>query len=437
MSDQSKTTAPPPISLAGWALLFMLVGASVLFFIDRQSLAILKSTISGEFGMNNENYGTLIMAYLMPYTIGYLFSGQLIDRWGTRRCATLFLIGMSSATVGCGLAHNFHQLMAAQIILGLSESGVVPSIMVMTTKWYPAERRGFVLTMFQAFQSIGPIMTPPLVAALCLSHGWRTSFLVPGTLSFALALVWFLSDRSPVPAASTTRPRTGVPGLGSLKFVLTTPALRGVLLVRIITDPAWFFLLYWQAAFLQDRAGWTLGELGRWTWLPPAVAAVVNILVGSWSDRHLRASGHAPTARRIALQRLAMLAPCFALAPFAVGNKFVVLGLLVLCYVMANVWLTMVNVLVTEVAPAGTVATAFGALSALGGMSSIAFNYVAGPLVDHLGYGTMFVTCACLYPIGVLILYRYYGRHPRDADVDGVYQNQEKQVPDVICEAVK
>jgi hypothetical protein len=45
MSTQNKTTAPPPISLVGWALLFMLVGASVLFFIDRQSLAILKSTI--------------------------------------------------------------------------------------------------------------------------------------------------------------------------------------------------------------------------------------------------------------------------------------------------------------------------------------------------------------------------------------------------------
>jgi ACS family hexuronate transporter-like MFS transporter len=424
MNTQNKTTAPPPISLVGWALLFMLVGASVLFFIDRQSLAILKSTISGEFGMSNENYGTLIMAYLMPYTLGYLFSGQLIDRWGTRRCAALFLIGMSSATVGCGLAHNFHQLVVAQIVLGLSESGVVPSIMVMTTKWYPAERRGFVLTMFQALQSIGPIMTPPLVAALTLAHGWRTSFLVPGTLSFALAAVWYLTDRKPAPNASVGRTRIGAPGLGSLKLVLKTPSLRGVLLVRIITDPAWFFLLYWQAAFLQDRAGWTLAELGRWTWLPPAVAAVVNILAGLWSDKQLRTSGHAPTARRVALQRLAILAPCFSLAPFAVGNKFVVLGLLVLCYVMANVWLTMVNVLVTEVAPPGTVATAFGALSALGGMSSIAFNYVAGSLVDHLGYSTMFVACACLYPLGVVILRHYYGRRVVEANTDGSDANK-------------
>jgi MFS family permease len=409
MNNQSKPVAPPPIPLVGWALLFMLVMASVLFFIDRQTLAILKSTISVDFAMKNESYGRLIMAYLLPYTVGYLFSGQLIDRWGTRRCAALFLVGMSAATIGCGLARNFYELLLAQVVLGLSESGVVPSIMVMITKWFPAERRGFVVTMHQALQSIGPVLTAPLVAALTIKFGWRSSFLIPGILSVGLALVWFLSDRSGMPAAAVRCPHTGAPGFGSLKFVLTTPALRGVVLTRIITDPAWFFLIYWQAAFLQDRGGWTLAALGRWTWLPPAGAAFMNIFMGWWSDKHLRASGHAPTARRIALQRLAMLAPCFALAPFAVGSKPFVLVLLILCYVMANCWLTMVNVLVTEVAPPGTVATAFGAMSALGGLASILFNYAAGWLVDKLGYATMFVTCACLYPLGVMILHHYYG----------------------------
>jgi sugar phosphate permease len=177
----------------------------------------------------------------------------------------------------------------------------------------------------------------------------------------------------------------------------------------MVTDPAWFFLIYWQAAFLQDRGGWSLAELGRWTWLPPATAAIVNILTGLSSDRHLRRSGHAPTARRIALQRIALLAPCFALAPLAIGNKALVLGLLVLCYVMANVWLTMVNVLVTEVAPKNMVGTVYGILSAFGGVCSFIFNYIAGPLVDRLGYGVVFVFCACLYPLGLLIFRTHFG----------------------------
>lgn len=390
----------------------MLVMASVLFFIDRQTLAILKSTISSEFALNNRDYGLLLTAYMVPYTIGYLFSGQLIDRWGTRRCATLFLLGMSAATVAGGLARNFHELMAARVALGIAESGVVPSIMVLITKWYPQERRGFVVTMHQALQSIGPVITAPLVAAITLSHGWRTSFVIPGMAGFALALIWFLADRAPMPApvVAGSSPRGG--GSAAFRFVITSRLLRGVLLARVVTDPCWFFLIYWQAAFLQERGGWTLAELGRWTWLPPAVAAVGNVIVGLWSDRMLRQSADAPTARRLALQRLVWLAPCLALAPFAVDNKAVVLALLVLAYFMANCWLTMINVLVTELAPPGTIATTLGTMSALGGATSIVFNYAAGPLVDAFDYDAMFIVCGCLHPVGAFILYHFYGARP-------------------------
>jgi ACS family hexuronate transporter-like MFS transporter len=423
MQNRKEIPAPPAISPAGWALLLLLVAASVLFVMDRQALAILKATISKEFGTDNGDYGLLVTAYLLPYTIGYLFSGQLIDRFGTSRCAVIFLIGMSAATVACGLAHNLHELMAAQVLLGLSESGIVPSIMVMVTRHYPAERRGFVLTMFQALQSIGPVITPPVVAAITLAHGWRSSFLVPGMLSIVLALVWFLADSRPRPDAVPFEAKNNVIGFQSIKMMFTSPALRGVLLVRMVTDPAWFFLIYWQAAFLQDRAGWTLADLGRWTWLPPAVAAVVNIMAGVFSDRHLRRDGDAPKARQAALRRIAWLAPCFALAPFVTGNRFLVLSMLVLCYVMANVWMTMVNVLVTEVAPQGMVATVYGVLSALGGVCSFIFNSVAGSLVDHLGYATVFIFCACLYPVGLWILWLHYGGPKKQA------------VPQLVAEA--
>jgi len=173
------------------------------------------------FKLSNQDYGLLITAYMVPYTLGYLVSGQLIDRWGTRRCATIFLLGMSIATVACGLARTFHELLAARVGLGIAESGVVPSIMVLITKWYPRERRGFVVTMHQALQSIGPVITAPLVAGLTLSQGWRTSFLLPGVIGFALALTWYLSDRVSVPSnvVDTTKPKIG---FDALRFVPRT-----------------------------------------------------------------------------------------------------------------------------------------------------------------------------------------------------------------------
>jgi ACS family hexuronate transporter-like MFS transporter len=284
--------------------------------------------------------------------------------------------------------------------------------MVLITKWYPPEHRGFVVTMHQALQSIGPVITAPLVAAITLSHGWRTSFIFPGVAGFALALVWFLADRAPMPPPVITGNAKRGGGFAAFRFVITSRLLRGVLLARVVTDPCWFFLIYWQAAFLQERGGWTLAELGRWTWLPPAVAAIGNVVVGLWSDRLLRKNSDAPTARRIALQRLVWLAPCLALAPFVVDHKAAVLALLVLAYFMANCWLTMINVLVTELAPAGTIATTLGTMSALGGASSIVFNYAAGPLVDAFGYTAMFIVCSCLHPLGAFMLYTLYRVRP-------------------------
>jgi MFS transporter, ACS family, hexuronate transporter len=216
-------------------------------------------------------------------------------------------------------------------------------------------------------------------------------------------------------AAAETPADAGVRKLSFLagfKRVLGHRPFRGVLLTRIVTDPAWFFLIYWHPGFLQERGGWALADVGRWTWMMPAAAALANVFVGSWSDRLFQRSGDAPAARRAALQRLAWLAPCFALAPLATGIPAVVLVLLVLCYLMANTWLTITAVLGTEVAPPGMVATAIATLSALGGATSVAFNYVAGPLIDLFGYATMFVACACLHPLGAWILQRFYGRPP-------------------------
>lgn len=261
--SSSSTASVPRIGATGWALLMMLVSASVLFFIDRQTLAILKSTLSEEFDLNNEAYGILITGYMIPYTLGYLVSGQIIDRWGTRRCASIFLLGMALATIGCGLARNFHELLAARVVLGIAESGVVPSIMVLITKRFPRERRGFVVTMHQALQSAGPIMTAPLVAAITLSHGWRSSFLLPGIFSLALAAVWFLSDREPRRSAAAAGPTDGTAkpaepqpmrGLAALKFVLTSRRIRGVLIARLLTDPAWFFSSIGRPGFCRNGA---------------------------------------------------------------------------------------------------------------------------------------------------------------------------------------
>jgi ACS family hexuronate transporter-like MFS transporter len=401
--------AAPAVGWRSWRMLLVAAGAGMVFYLDRQSVAILKSTISAALGLTNADFALLITAYLAPYTVFYFFSGRLIDRWGTQRAATAFLVGMGVATFGCALARTLPEMGAARGLLGIAESGISPSIILMMTFWFPSARRGFATTVCQAIQAIAPVLAPPVLVWLALRGDWRWSFGLPAALSFVVALAWWNFDRNPAVAApgraaTNLDRRTGL--LASIREVFGIPALRGLIIARILCDPFYFFLNNWHTGFLQEHAGWTLPEVGRWTWIPWAFVPLANIGVAAWSDREAKRLGDAAFARARTLRLLACLAPAAALAPFAPHTGPAVLGLITLSLLMTTCWIALSGVMVGELAPPGTIATTIGILSALSGASSIAFNQVAGALIDHFGYTALFVGGACLHPLAALVLWR-------------------------------
>lgn len=384
--------------------------AGMVFYLDRQSIAILKSTISEALGLSNADFALLITAYMVPYTAFYLFSGRLVDRMGTRRAASLFLVGMGLATLGCALARTVPELMAARGLLGIAESGISPSIVVMMTMWFPPARRAFATTLSQAVQSIAPILAPPLLVWLALRGDWRMAFMLPAILSMFVAGFWWLSDRGAPLAGNSgkqNQPMSARPGLGSaLRLIFGNRALRGLILARILCDPFYFFLNNWHTGFLQEHAGWSLVEVGRWTWIPWAFVPLANIGVAMWSDRQTRKLNDPVSARNQTLRLLACLAPAAALAPFVPHTGPAVLGLITISLLMTTCWIALSGVMVSELAPPGTVATTIGILSALSGVTSILFNQLAGSLVDQFGYTALFVGGACLHPLAALVLWR-------------------------------
>lgn len=404
----SPTEPPPAVGWRSWRMLFVAACAGMVFFLDRQSIPILKSTVSEALNLNNADFALLITAYMVPYTACYLFSGRLIDRWGTRRGASLFLIGMGIATLGCAVARNLPEMVVARGLLGVAESGISPSIVLMMVLWFPAARRAFATALCQAIQSIAPVLAPPLMVWLALRGDWRMSFALPAILSMMVGVMWWLADRNPPLTAPTIRQTAPpAPGIGAaLRQIFSVPALRGLIVARILCDPFYFFLNNWHTGFLQEHAGWSLTDIGRWTWIPWVFVPLANIGVAIWSDRQTCRHGNPGAARSRTLRLLACLAPAAMLAPFAPHSGPAVLGLITLSLLMTTCWIALSSVMVSELAPAGTIATTIGILSALSGVTSILFNQIAGTLVDQFGYTLLFVGGACLHPLAALILWR-------------------------------
>ena len=393
------------VSPRSWVIILLSGLAGMLFYIDRQALSVLKTTLKDDWALTDVNYGWLVAAYMIPYTIFYLISGRLIDRWGTRLMMPIFLAGMAVATVGSGLAVGLWSFGATRVLLGVAEAGIIPAVMVAIVAWFPVNQRGTATTLNKPLTVAGPILVVPFAAWMSAHYGWRWAFIVPGVLSGAVAVAWWFTDRGAPAEAAFGAPRE----LPSFRTVLARKDIRGVLLARLLTDPLWFFLMFWQPGFLQEELGVSLVDFGRLGWIPAATSLLGIMALGFTSDVLVR-RGVAPARSRVRI-----LIYAAALAPALIALTWthsisVSLALLSLVQVMTASWLSFSAVLLSDLVPPRMVGTTVAVMSALGATSGLLLNLAAGPLIEAFGYNHLLAAGALLHPLAALVLWRAYLR---------------------------
>lgn len=400
------TGSPDWILPRSWVVLLLLGATGFLFRFDRQVFSILKSTMSLDLGLSNTDYSLLVAGFMLPFTIGFLFAGRIVDRWGTQRTLWLFIIGMSLSTVALGLVKSFAGLLAARIALGAAAAGVMPAVLVAVTQWFPVERRTTAFTVQSALHNCGAILAPPLVAGISLFAGWPAAFIVPGIAGLGIALALRGADAgAPFKPVAETSNRPAA----SWRELFHSRPLRLLILARMCSDPFWFFLFYWQSAYLQERVGLTLTDLGSWTWIPPAFSVVATLVLGNLIDRMIRGGRSPLHARLRLLGAITLLAPVTFLLPW-LHDPVASVSALTLVYAMCNAWLLLTNLIVTDIVPPDSVGTAFGLVSACGGMTSIVFNLVSGPLIDAVGHTAILTVGALMHPCAWFVV-RKFGQH--------------------------
>jgi ACS family hexuronate transporter-like MFS transporter len=395
----------PTIPTRAWLLLVLAGIAGMLFYIDRQTLSVLKSTLKDDLGWSDADYSWLVTAFMVPYTFCYLVTGQLIDRWGTRVMMPVFLGIMSVATMLTGLAGNLWTMGACRFVLGAAEAGIVPAVLVAIVTWFPRDRRGTANTVNKPLTVAGQILVTPLAAWITVEAGWRWAFLLPGLAGLLAAQLWWMLDRSP-PQYEPTPVPAGPPT--TYREVLRSRAIRGVLLARIVSDPLWFFLMFWQPGFLQEEIGLSLDEFGRIGWIPAAVSVGFLMLAGVASDR-LIDRGWSPAASRIRILLLAaLLSPAVLLLRW-VEQPALAITLLTIVQVMTSIWLSMTGLLMSDLVPRRMVGTSVAIMSAFGAAMGTVFNMFAGPLIENVGYASLLGVACLLHPLAAGILWWSYG----------------------------
>ncbi len=391
-----------------WIILVIIFVAVVLSYVDRQILSLLKPSLKQEFGFDDKGYALLVNVFTFLYAIMYPVSGWLVDRYGARTVMLGGIISWSLACIGAGFTKTFGGLAAMRGWLGFSEPTAFPAQSRVMAIWFPGKLRATANSICLAGGTIGALIAPPLVAWIALTYHWRHAFIWPGVAGLVVAGLWYVIYREP-PREIMEEAKTSADADDAVRFtwpqLWRTRSLWAVLLIRFISDPVWYFCLFWLPGYLQESLGLTLAQVGMVGWIPFLAADIGAVGSAAWSDRMVRNGVEPLRARKLMLTRMAVMAPLCALTPYLGSPAWTLLIFSVVAACCFS-WLLSLVVVIAETFPARNVASVLGIAGGCGSCGAIIFNSFVGEMLATVGANRIFAVMACLHPIAAVILWR-------------------------------
>lgn len=389
-----------------WRIVVLLFFLSVINYLDRQTLSVLGPTLRSEMGFSTVEYSYIVTAFLVAYTIGYLFCGTVIDRLGVKLAVIVALSAWSIAGMVHAFAASWIALAVCRFALGLGESFNSPCGIKGIAEWIPKRERGLSMAIFSNGNIVGAILAPPLVSFVAIRFGWQWGFIATGAMGFVYLLFWigFYDSPEKQPRLSPAErdyilqergAATPVRKL-SMGEAFRHPAVIGFFTARLLTDSLSFFFSFWLPEYLQSARGFSLAMIGLFAWIPFLASDIGGPGGGALSDWLIRRGWKPVDARRRMMLIAACLMPCSLIAVHA-GSAYVALGLIAVILAAQSCWMSNILTLMSETFPREQLATYVSLCSIGGSLGGILSTLLAGKIIHSVGYVPVFTTLGFLH----------------------------------------
>ncbi len=276
-----------------WWIVSALFLSTVINYVDRQTLSVLAPVIIKEFNFTHEDYSHIVSSFQIAYAGMWLIGGVLMDIVGVRVGLALAMVWWSVTGMMTGLANSLRQFEALRFLMGMGEGCNWPGASKTVAEWFPAKERGLAVAFFDSGSSVGAIFAPPFVAYVAFRFGWRFAFLASGTLGFIWLILWLsvyhplrshprlsAEERELIVSGQETAEVSPARGLAKWFGLLRDPNTWGIVLGRALTDPIWWFYVFWLPQYLSDARGFSLKQIGSFAWIPFLAADLGNFTGG-------------------------------------------------------------------------------------------------------------------------------------------------------------
>ena len=393
-----------------WIIVTIIFVALMLNYIDRVTISFLEKEIKEVFNLNNSGYADIVNVFVICYAIMYVVSGWLIEKFGHGKGRSRFMFGFIMVwSLACGAAAFMRTAFTFGItraILGAAEPGPYAVLIRVMTEWFPKKLRATAYNISSAGGTVGMVLAAPLLVWLKETYDWHAAFIVPAVLGIIIAFLWLGFYRNPPEAIRAAN--TGGAG-DSVSFswpqLWRTKTLWGIILIRFISDPVWYFCLFWLPYYLKSPGvGLTEKQVGMFGAIPFLAAAIGSIGAGMASDHLVRKGVNSLRARKIFLTALACLMPVFALTPF-IKNPVAVIAIFSLVCAICLTWLFLAPLCLTDTLPSRNTSSALGIAAGLGAIGAMIFNKYAGHAFDTIGPVPIFAIMGFLHLVATCALW--------------------------------
>ncbi len=253
-ADGSKSSEGDTVR---WWISVLLLLATMINYMDRQTLANLATRIQNEFQLSQEQYGNMEAAFGIAFAFGSLFFGFMADRVSVRWLYPAVLVAWSSIGFATGYAQGYTSMLVCRGLLGFFESGHWPCALVVTQRILVSGERGMGNSILQSGASLGAISTPIVIRQIVgdstAAGIWRWPFWIIGAVGIAWAILWLACMRRANTALSRVKDSTVEPQeRGWLIAFLSDRRFWALCVMVISINATWQLIRAWLPKFLQE-----------------------------------------------------------------------------------------------------------------------------------------------------------------------------------------
>lgn len=355
----------------------------------------------------------MVNAFTIAYGIGTLVCGRIIDKVGTKISYAAAMIIWSGAAMLHAAVGSVAGFAVVRVLLGFGEAANFPAAMKAISAWHPKQERTLATGILGVAVNVAVVISPAIIPWVAIHYGWHGAFLILGGIGFLWLIPWLLYFGKPEDKANAqeqawiNQDKEEAVAASSIKWskLLGYRQLWAFALGKMLTDPIWWFFLFWLPKWLNETRDINMAGLGL-----PLIAIYLFAIVGSlgagWLPGMLMRKGvSAANARKITM----LICACAVIPIIAatqVESLWAAVAIVGLAAAAHQGWSANLLTSVSDLFPNAAVGSVVGIGSTFGMIGSVVFSTIIGAVLEESGnYWGLFAIGSVAYLLAWCVMY--------------------------------